>query len=72
MIELAIAAAVVVIPVGWPFMFLIGYVVARWHVRRLAVAGGETRYPAVVQRTVEAYREANRAVIESKRFHERR
>lgn len=71
-IELAIVAALVVIPVGWPLMFLLGHGVARWHVRKLAVAGGEERYPAVVQETVELYREANEAVIESKRFYERR
>lgn len=72
MIELAMAIAIFVIPIGWPLMFLVGYAIARWHVRKLAVAGGESRYPAIVQQTVEAYRAANEAVIESKRFHERR
>lgn len=71
MIELAMAAAIAVIPVGWPLMFLLGYGVARWHIRRLAVHGGEQRYPAIVQETVEAYREANAAVIESKQYYER-
>ncbi len=38
---------------------ILGYVVGRVHIRYLAFHGGESRYPAPIPETVEAYRESN-------------
>lgn len=34
----------------------VGYVLGKLHIRRLAFRGGESRYPALVQQAVRAYR----------------
>lgn len=37
----------------------VGYAVGKLHIRRLAFAGGESRYPQLVQKAVSAYRTEN-------------
>ncbi|MES3162411.1 MAG: hypothetical protein PPP55_12740 [Halorubrum sp.] len=38
---------------------IVGYVVGRFHIRYLAFHGGESKYPAPIPETVEAYRKLN-------------
>jgi len=39
-----------------PLIFTVGFFLGKRHVRHLAKHGGESRYPAFVQRTVRKYR----------------
>ena len=48
-----------------PFLFIIGFHVGKRHIRRLAINGGEERYPQKVQEVVERYREERSHELES-------
>jgi len=46
-------------------LYVVGLYLGKWHVRRLAVRGGEDRYPEPIPEVVRAYREEHRYAIES-------
>jgi hypothetical protein len=40
-----------------PLLFIVGFALVHLHVRFLAARGGESHYPATLQRVVEKYRQ---------------
>ncbi len=50
-------ALVAVYPV--PFSFAVGFFFCKWHIKHLAYAGGESRYPQMVGDVVRKYRREN-------------
>lgn len=47
---------ILVLFLACPLFFAVGFALGLYHVRRLAVSGGETRYPELVRDAVDAYR----------------